>query len=849
MENPFKAPHPITKEQNPHLKAERFFVLLRQRGDLWRELRSSFTLEEGSKHLKNGQAHELLETLKMRRGKNVSPVKERFAKRVAASPEKKAQLDEMEVEIRALLADPEVHEAIHEMRHSRVKASQESRQVMNEYRDLHAIVDELSVQDFDILRQESISTSDRKELERNEALRIEVGLRLRTLMESPETARAARIGELLSYCDELRKDHYAMTPSRKELADQIRSLWARGEAVMLTGSTGTGKTELFSHLTKQLYGKPLSRLIRSTQNVTPAEIFGKMGLRATPEGGTETFFQPGVYTDAIDNGMPFIIDEFNMLETKIRFGLKEFYNRRPGQSVVMQEDSGKAHVIQEGFVIGATANVKGDKHKERFELDAAETRVFANRKVGFLPKEEIYDLFLAQLMTDRGEVRMALDDARETLPRLLEAAELSQQAYEGKQTQFYAEGGGVKKTLAALEKAVLDPGRVLKIISGWPREEARGKDFRGYLEREILHVIQTEDYPEKDRRLLLQIFVTKGFFNGKTAEELGVPGVDAVKLKAWGWSETPKPLLKTQILSLTQVADLDPFGLRKLRASEAADEFLSDESEDMRMAMQALQHIDLSKLPPKAQKLLEQKTGPNVILAEAKDGSELRFDLQEIRREWAAFYRIHDLDDLANELPVSIKLTPEQIDLLKQKAKEGYTRAILIPANAEQHLQILKEKLTDGYEKNPDGTPIKTYLADYDDKKGVASSFPNQIETTDPRRKGKAYLLLTNPNESLAPNTKSKSADELIAEFNAKGLSGLTLAEHLIEERKHFEETGKHLVDGSKEWTWLLASRDAASRVLDARWHPGDHQVDVCSLPSGDRSPDLGARSSVVLEL
>ncbi|MBP9863910.1 hypothetical protein KBC54_00475 [Patescibacteria group bacterium] len=251
-------------------------------------------------------------------------------------------------------------------------------------------------------------------------------------------------------------------------------------------------------------------------------------------------------------------------------------------------------------------------------------------------------------------------------------------------------------------------------------------------------------------------------------------------------------------------------------------------------------------------KQMEEKENPttHIILAEAANGSEIRFDLREIRQTWETFYGTHNLKQLADALPTDIELTPTQIDLLKQKAKEGYTRVILIPANAEQSLQLLKENLTDGYEKNPDGTSIETYLADYDDKKGVKSSFPNLIETTDPKRKGKAYLLLTNPNESLAPDSKNKSADELVAEFQAKGLSGLTLADFFIEERRHFEETGNHLIDwGKSDYSWLLSSRDGASRVLDAGWYPGAHQVGVRSYPSGLRNPHLGARSSVVLDL
>ena len=845
MPNPFEIRPQEKKIADPRLRAERFFELLKLRGDLRRASRSPLTAEEGIDSLKNGQAHDLLERLKMRRDTSVLKASERMSKRLAKEPQKQAELEDMEKEIRELLADPDVHDAIHEMRHEKVMASQKTRRVMNEYRDLHAVESELSSQDFDILRRKAASGGDRRDLARNDELRQAVGRRLRTLVESPETARAARLAELHSYREQLLEDHYAMTPSRRELADQIRSLWARGEAVMLTGSTGTGKTELFSYLTKQLYGRPLSRLIRSTQNVTPAEIFGKMGLKATPEGGTETFFQPGVYIDAVDQGMPFIIDEFNMLETKIRFGLKELYNRRPGQPVVVQEDSGKPHVIQDGFVIGATANVKSEKHKERFELDAAESRVFANRRVEFLPKEEVYDLLIAELMNERGELHMAREDASETLKRLLEAAELSQQASEGKQTQFYAEGGGAKKTPATLKKAVLDPGRILKIVSGWPREEARGKKFRDYLENEVLHVIRTEDYPEKDRRLLLQIFVTKGFFIGKTVKQMDVPGVDEAKLKAWGWSDTSKPASKTETLSAQQVADLDPFGLRKLRASEAADEFLRVGQEDVKDALAALHDIDVSKLPKKVRKLLEKKSSHDIILAETTDGKELRFDLNEIREQWKVFYEEHGLENLANLLPKNIALTPKQIETLKAKAREGYTRAILVPAGIENHLQKLKEKLTDGLENDVEGNPIETWLSE-----DVKPSFPDNIKTKDAKRVGKAYLLLTNPNESLVPGSKNKSADKLIAEFEANGISGLTLADFLIEERKHFEETGKHLVDWSNnEWTWLLESRAGASRVLGAGWSPDNLQVRVSSHSADRQDPYLGARSSVVLSI
>src|SRR3989338_1521737 len=249
----------------------------------------------------------------------------------------------------------------------------------------------------------------------------------------------------------------------------------------------------------------------------------------------------------------------------------------------------------------------------------------------------------------------------------------------------------------------------------------------------------------------------------------------------------------------------------------------------------------------------KERPAGGVIVAENKEGKEVLFDLAEIRRQWVQFYETHHLAGILKDkqghdtLPADIKLTPERVDLLKAKAKEGYTRMILVPAGVEGHLQSLKENLTDGLAQDASNNPIPTHLSD-----NVKPNFPNQIQTTDPRRLGKAYLLMTNPDVALHPGTMGQSADEINEKFTdpAVNVSGLTLADYLIEERQHFNATGQHLVDwGKNEWTWLLASRDAASRVLPAGWHPSHRRVEGRSSSPGGRNPYLGARSSVVLAL
>src|SRR3989338_7472565 len=148
------------------------------------------------------------------------------------------------------------------------------------------------------------------------------------------------------------------------------------------------------------------------------------------------------------------------------------------------------------------------------------------------------------------------------------------------------------------------------------------------------------------------------------------------------------------------------------------------------------------------EKAIQDKERPagGIIVAEDKEGQEVRFDLAEIRRQWVQFYETHDLAGILKDhqgqdtLPADIRLTPEQVDLLKAKAKEGFTRMSLVPAGVEGHLQSLKENLTDGLAQDASNNPIPTFLSD-----NVKPNFPNQIQTTDPRRLGKAYLLMTNP--------------------------------------------------------------------------------------------------------
>ena len=249
-------------------------------------------------------------------------------------------------------------------------------------------------------------------------------------------------------------------------------------------------------------------------------------------------------------------------------------------------------------------------------------------------------------------------------------------------------------------------------------------------------------------------------------------------------------------------------------------------------------------------KSIEDKERPSqVILAKSADGHELRFDLNEIRKTAEAFYRGHGLEKLADQLPQNIRLSPQQIERIKEAAKEGFDRVFIFPSI--EQLATSRQTLIEQCATQPSAALSGTeqYTAPYIDdtaKTPVIRNRPTQ----------KAYLLLYS-SQPIKEETKNLTHPQVTELFNQKKWNGLTLEEYLLLQRLEAESRGNHSFDAystnavdSNSTRLMDSTSDAgASRVLDAGWYPGNRQVRVLSNSSGGASPNLGARPSVVLSL
>lgn len=506
--------------------------------------------------------------------------------------ESKKRLGELDEQISQLSQDPRVVSEYNEHKSKRTEILRKAMTVTRmkkRIREIEIRHDKKTRQIY--LEGRQYSPAENMVLSQEEQMVGVIQETLDEMLEDSEVFDAYRLKYLQELQLGFKKDRFALTPSRQVYLDEVRHLWVHGAKVLLTGPTGGGKTELLLHASRSLFDEEAERL-SGHPNMTNFEIYGKMAGKKVGEDKTVIAFEPGPYTRAVDQDKALVIDEINIIPNKVVMRMKADLNARPGQTITIQEENGVQHKVGKGFVVGAAANVKSEKHPDREEIDPAISRMFEGPTIQYLPPHELYDIMLANLMDVRGGVKLTLKDATETLKSLCDATQWTQQAYNGDiiitdpvtGTSLNARGSAGVDKPATLEMAVLDPGKAIDMLIGWEDARRQGQTLREFLNPKIVSFINKETHPAEDRYYLAEIFALQGFLKGIGVEGLNIPGLDQDTLNSWNGYDGKRyvPSKNTrQYLPSEIVAKLDPYGILQRPTTEEISDLLDEKEENI----------------------------------------------------------------------------------------------------------------------------------------------------------------------------------------------------------------------------------------------------------------------------
>lgn len=352
----------------------------------------ALTLEQKKELIRQGRIGTILQSVS---------ASEPFGEVVAKS---QARTKEVDTRLDKIFSTPGMYEKFHEDLSRQVRIRHQAREVrsldkFSEQADVLAVKLTREVQ----VQGRTLTSVERQFIDDNQALKRDAVLRRQDLLKDAEVFDRVRTMDLQEYQRQMQKDRFAETPSRKAYLRKIESYWAEAKKVLLTGETGTGKTEMVKHASNMLFGVN-PEPVTGHQDMSIYELLGKTGFKVQ-EGDV---FRPAPLVRAMTGrdgkGQPFLFDEIDRAPNQSVMGIKTILNARPGEKGVrVQTDSAGSFNVGPDYAVAATANIKSEKYATATELDPAIVRVFdAPMDIDYIPAPEVYDLALAALMDKRG---------------------------------------------------------------------------------------------------------------------------------------------------------------------------------------------------------------------------------------------------------------------------------------------------------------------------------------------------------------------------------------------------------------------------------------------------------------
>lgn len=370
---------------------------------------------------------------------------------------------------------------------------------------------------------------------------------LRKKLEKSELDPAAidllRRREVCRVQRDLNRYNFAETESRKELIREMLPDLISGAPVLFQGETGSGKSQLAKYISERYLGKTPT-IISVSEQIKESQIIGSRGLEAG-----QTVFNYSEFVKAQKEGRPVILDEIDLMPHEFSGLLHDLLQKRVGDIWVHPVTGERIPITAP---IMATANLKSERYKQRYELDVATLRRFIGGagareihyldigkkdKEGRLIAPETMSILRAVLADRNGDIDWDEEEAREKVGELNRFVSACRKIQE----DFTVSLQGEEESLArsenlAFKKLVITLKDQIEIMKAW-----KAGGFEEPLERVILreffHKAEISGRAAKDRENMARVFIANKFFSDTKPEEFKIQGLSSKTLRAWQGKE------------------------------------------------------------------------------------------------------------------------------------------------------------------------------------------------------------------------------------------------------------------------------------------------------------------------
>lgn len=379
---------------------------------------------------------------------------------------------------------------------------------------------------------------------------------------TPEAFYVVHSRAFRRYSRQLNSGRIAITPFVAEKIDEIMAILQTTRMAILHGPTGSGKSEV-AEIVAQRFSGQKSLTISGHKDISSREFKGHDALRSSGstlsiheipdriETAKQEYLKHHPSNDAKSNraalkqieeriihenavtvsefvlgyayraardGVPLIIDEFNLIDPTVIMGLNALMTKRPGELVHVPDTGHPPFPVAKGFCVIMTGNLntgEGVEYYRPHQPDASTTNRFLPVKYGFPPQategtavqahpheKQLYHIMIATVRSGRPssdgtDLAIRLEDramvahlpggaySLEKLWRLAKLAAITQLALEGKVAQDSPHAHRINgASIAAKVEHALTPRVVVNLLEQW-----KGNGFEFELDHYIFKAL------------------------------------------------------------------------------------------------------------------------------------------------------------------------------------------------------------------------------------------------------------------------------------------------------------------------------------------------------------------------